>query len=345
MKTSSALAMEDSAASASRAISQIVHSEGIEITDSFGRAITYLRVSVTELCNLRCQYCMPAEGVRKRSHADMLTEEELLRAVRIAAQLGVTKVRVTGGEPLVKRNILSICRGIADIPGVQELCLTTNGVLLPPLADELRAAGVRRVNLSLDTLDAEKYARITRIGCLDDALRGLDAALSAGFDRVKLNAVLLGGFNDDEIPALAGLTREYPVDVRFIEWMPMGQRPPGAYPLDCGVVLKALPELTALPPDGGVAERYILPGAQGYVGLIRPVSCQFCAGCNRLRLTADGKLKPCLHSGQEFSVRGLDDAAMRAQFLRAIREKPARHAPLDLAHQSEAGRNMNEIGG
>ena len=153
------------------------------------------------------------------------------------------------------------------------------------------------------------------------------------------------GFNDDEIPALAGLTRAYPVDVRFIEWMPMGQRPPGAYPLDCGAVLNALPELTALPPDGGVAERYILPGAQGYVGLIRPVSCQFCAGCNRLRLTADGKLKPCLHSGQEFSVRGLDDAAMRAQFLRAIREKPAQHAPLDLAHQSEAGRNMNEIGG
>ena len=162
---------------------------------------------------------------------------------------------------------------------------------------------------------------------------------------MKLNAVLLGGFNDDEIPALAGLTREYPVDVRFIEWMPMGQRPPGAYPLDCGVVLKALPELTALPPDGGVAERYILPGAKGYVGLIRPVSCQFCAGCNRLRLTADGKLKPCLHSGQEISIRGLDDEAMRAQFLRAIREKPAQHAPLDLAHQSEAGRNMNEIGG
>ena len=125
----------------------------------------------------------------------------------------------------------------------------------------------------------------------------------------------------------------------------MGQRPPGAYPLDCGAVLNALPELTALPPDGGVAERYTLPGAKGYVGLIRPVSCQFCAGCNRLRLTADGKLKPCLHSGQEISIRGLDDEAMRAQFLRAIREKPAQHAPLDLAHQSEAGRNMNEIGG
>ncbi len=315
------------------------------MTDSFGRAITYLRVSVTELCNLRCQYCMPAEGVCKRSHAAMMTEEELLRAVRIAAQLGITKVRVTGGEPLVKKNILSICRGIAAIPGIQELCLTTNGTLLPSMANDLRAAGVHRINLSLDTLNAEKYARITRTGRLDDALRGLTAALSAGFDRVKLNAVLLGGFNDDEIPALAGLTREYPVDVRFIEWMPMGQRPPGACPLDCGAVLKALPELTALPPDGGVAERYRLPGARGYVGLIRPISCQFCAGCNRLRLTADGKLKPCLHSGQEFSIRGLDEEAMRAQFLRAIRKKPAQHAPLDLAHQSEAGRNMNEIGG
>ena len=201
------------------------------MTDSFGRAITYLRVSVTELCNLRCQYCMPAEGVCKRSHAAMMTEEELLRAVRIAAQLGITKVRVTGGEPLVKKNILSICRSIAAIPGIQELCLTTNGTLLPSMANDLRAAGVHRINLSLDTLNAEKYARITRIGRLDDALRGLTAALSAGFDRVKLNAVLLGGFNDDEIPALAGLTREYPVDVRFIEWMPMGQRPPGACPL------------------------------------------------------------------------------------------------------------------
>ena len=226
---------------------------------------------------------------------------------------------------------------------MEELCLTTNGVLLPPLADELRAAGVRRVNLSLDTLDAEKYARITRIGCLDDALRGLDAALSAGFDRVKLNAVLLGGFNDDEIPALAGLTREYPVDVRFIEWMPMGQRPPVAYPLDCGVVLKALPELTALPPDGGVAERYILPGAQGYVGLIRPVSCQFCAGCNRLRLTADGKLKGCLHSREEIPLRGLHGQALEDAVRRGILHKPERHHLTE--RSSDTPRNMNQIGG
>ena len=313
--------------------------------DSFRRAITYLRVSVTELCNLRCQYCMPAEGICKRSHAAMMTEEELLRAVRVAADLGVTKVRVTGGEPLVKRNILPICRGIAAVPGVETLCLTTNGILLPQLAADLRAAGVQRVNLSLDTLDPDKYARITRIGQLSDALRGLDAALAAGFDRVKLNVVLLGGFNDDEIPALAALTQHYPIDVRFIEWMPMGTALPAAAALSCDAVLRALPALQPAAPDGGVAALYRLPDAQGCVGLIRPVSRHFCAACNRLRLTADGKLKPCLHSSQEYSLRGLSEDAMRAQFLRAVAEKPAQHAPLDPAHQSGAGRQMNEIGG
>ena len=315
------------------------------MTDAFGRAVTYLRVSVTELCNLRCRYCMPETGICKRRHEDMLTQEELLRAVRIAAELGVRKVRVTGGEPLVKRNIVSVCAGISAIPGVEELCLTTNGILLPELAGELRAAGVRRVNLSLDTLDPDKYARITRIGRLSDALRGLDAALSAGFERVKINAVLLGGVNDDEIPALAGLTKQYPVDVRFIEWMPMGTDLPAAAALSCETVLRALPELEPVRPDGGVAALYRLPDARGNVGLIRPVSRQFCGECSRLRLTADGTLKPCLHGRAEFPLKGLDEAGMRAQFLRAIEAKPACHAPLDASRQSEAGRQMNEIGG
>ena len=315
------------------------------MTDAFGRAVTYLRVSVTELCNLRCRYCMPEAGVCKRRHEDMLTQEELLCAVRIAAELGVRKVRVTGGEPLVKRNIVPICAGISAIPGVEELCLTTNGILLPELAGELHAAGVRRVNLSLDTLDPDKYARITRIGKLGDALRGLDAALSSGFERVKINAVLLGGFNDNEIPALAGLTKQYPVDVRFIEWMPMGTDLPAAAALSCAAVLRALPELEPARADGGVAALYRLPGALGNVGLIRPVSRQFCGGCNRLRLTADGTLKPCLHGRAEFSLKGLDKDGMRAQFLRAIEAKPACHAPLDALRQSEAGRQMNEIGG
>lgn len=315
--------------------------------DHFGREITYLRLSVTELCNLRCRYCMPEDGVCKKAHAEMLTEDEMISAVRTAAELGVTKLRVTGGEPLVKRNIVSICRRAAEIPGIREVCLTTNGTLLPQLAAPLRDAGVKRLNISLDTLDKQKYHYITRRGELSEALEGLEAALSAGFERIKINAVLIGGFNDDEIPALAGLTRKYPVDMRFIELMPMYDSGDfGAKALvPCDAVLAALPGLQPQPDDGGVAKLYRLPGAQGNVGLIRPVSAHFCAACSRLRLTADGKIKPCLHSPLEYSIKGLDEAGMRAQFERAILEKPARHAELSAAHRSESGRNMNQIGG
>lgn len=314
------------------------------MNDPLGRSITYLRLSVTELCNLRCRYCMPEEGVCKKSHFDMLTEEEMVRAVAVAASLGISKVRITGGEPLIKKNIRSICRNTAAVPGIREVCLTTNGTLLPPLAADLRADGVRRVNLSLDTLDPDKYARITRRGSLSEALAGLEAALAAGFDRVKINAVLIGGFNDDEIPALANLTRQYPVDVRFIELMPMT---PGFGPeafVPSGLVLERLPEAQPV-CDDGVARLYRLPGALGRIGLIQPVSAHFCGSCNRLRLTADGKLKPCLHSALEFSIKGLDDAGMERQFRAAIAAKPAWHGDLDAAHPSHAGRQMNEIGG
>ena len=314
--------------------------------DAFGRDITYLRLSVTELCNLRCRYCMSAEGVPKRRHEDMLTEEEMVRAVRCAARLGIRKVRVTGGEPLVKRNILSLCEKVAAIPGVRELCLTTNGVLLPTFAQPLRAAGVGRVNISLDTLDPAKYEQITRIGDLNDALRGLDAALDAGFERVKVNAVLIGGFNDDEIPALADLTRRYPVDVRFIELMPMGTGGfgPGSF-LAGDAVLEKLPELVKESEDGSVARLYRLPGAQGQVGIISPLSCQFCDRCDRIRLTADGRIKPCLHQQAEYVIKGLDEDGMLRQFEAAIRSKPPWHGELSYAAPSRAGRPMNRIGG
>ncbi len=173
--------------------------------DAFGRQITYLRLSVTELCNLRCRYCMPAEGVCKRDHAEMLSQEEMLLAVRAAAELGVRKLRITGGEPLVKRNIVSICEQAARVPGIGEICLTTNGLLLPGLAAPLRAAGVRRLNISLDTLDPDKYEWITRVGRLSMALKGIEAALDAGFEHTKINAVLIGGWNEDEIRPLAEL--------------------------------------------------------------------------------------------------------------------------------------------
>ena len=315
--------------------------------DQFNREITYLRLSVTELCNLRCRYCMPEEGVCKKRHEEMLTEDEMICAVSAAASLGIRKLRITGGEPLVKRNIVSICRRAAAVDGIREVCLTTNGTLLPGLAAELRAAGVDRVNISLDTLDAEKYARITRRGSLDDAIRGIESALAAGFRKVKLNSVLIGGFNDDEIPALAELTRRYPLDLRFIELMPMVDSAdfgPGAF-LPCAAVLDRLPELRPEPADGGVAKLYRLPGAQGRVGLISPVSAHFCAACNRIRLTADGKLKPCLHSGDEISLKGMDYDGMVAAIRAAILRKPSWHGELDAVNPSRAGRSMNQIGG
>ena len=315
--------------------------------DKFGRSITYLRISVTELCNLRCRYCMPADGICKKRHEDMLTEEEMIQAVQAAAELGVTKVRVTGGEPLVKKNILSICRRTAAVEGIREVCLTTNGLLLPELARPLKEAGVRRLNISLDTLDPDKYAYITRTGSLDAALVGIEAALDAGFEKIKLNAVLIGGFNDDEIPALAGLTRRYDVDMRFIELMPMydsGDFDQRAF-IPVTRVLEQLPQAVPVPGDGGVAKLYRLPEANGNIGLISPVSAHFCGSCNRLRLTADGKLKPCLHSSAEYPLKGLDFDGMRAVMAQAVQSKPSWHGSLDAQHRSSAGRNMNQIGG
>ena len=306
-----------------------------------------MRLSVTELCNLRCRYCMPEEGICKKRHEDMLTEDEMIQAVEAAASLGITKLRITGGEPLVKRNILSICRRAAQVEGIRELCITTNGVLLPQLAKPLKEAGVQRVNISLDTLNPEKYAYITRVGQLEQALAGLEAALEAGFRAVKINSVLIGGFNDDEIQALAALTLRYPVSVRFIEMMPMYDS--GDFSQDSFLpntrVLEALPQLEPQPADGGVAKLYRLPGARGNVGLISPMNAHFCGACNRIRLTADGKLKPCLHGEAEYSIKGLDLAGMREQMLRAICAKPAWHGALDARNRSHAGRNMNQIGG
>ena len=315
--------------------------------DKLGRDITYLRISLTDKCNLRCRYCMPEEGVCRRSHSEMLNEDEVITAVEVAASLGIRKVRLTGGEPLVKKNIVSICRRVAAVEGIKEVCLTTNGILLPELAKELRQAGVNRVNLSLDTLNPEKYAYITRIGKLEQFRAGLEAALDAGFDKVKINAVLIGGFNDDEIEALANLTKEYPVDMRFIELMPIQDHDEfgeAAY-VPYSKVLERLPEAVPAAQDGGVAKLYRLPGAKGNIGLISPISAHFCKECNRIRLTADGKLKPCLHAPDEFSIKGLDFDGMKAVFEEAIWNKPAWHGDLDAVNRSRAGRNMNEIGG
>lgn len=315
--------------------------------DNFNRKINYLRISVTDLCNLRCRYCMPEEGIQLRDHSDMMSAEETLMAIRAAAELGINKIRITGGEPLVKRGIVKLCKAVADIPGIEEVCMTTNGTLLTKYAMELKSAGLDRLNISLDTLDPEKFNYITRIGNLQDVLDGLQAAEDAGFENIKINCVLMGGFNDDEIEAFVDLTRKKPFEVRFIELMPIG----GGIGFDknqfvsCDEVLARVPELEELNRGDGVARLYQIPGAPGRVGLIRPISCEFCEGCNKIRLTADGKIKPCLHSNQEISIKGLMQEEMTETMRTAILDKPERREALDADNPSLAGRDMNQIGG
>ena len=311
--------------------------------DSFAREITYLRISITDRCNYRCRYCMPEEGVEKRAHGDICSLEELRDMAAAAVRCGVKKIRVTGGEPLVRRGAVDFCRMLAEIPGVEELCLTTNGSLLAEQAAALREADVTRLNVSLDTLNEERFRAITRAGALSDVLRGLESAERAGFEKIKLNCVLLGGVNDDEIADFAALTRAHDWQVRFIERMPMGcGRDFGAY-LPAQTVLERCPELEPVSHDG-VAACCRFPGAKGTVGLIAPMSHAFCSECSRIRITADGKLKPCLHSAAELSLRGLSGDELEAAIRRGILMKPERHH-MNATGETETQRGMFEIGG
>lgn len=319
----------------------------MKMRDAYARNINYLRVSVTDRCNLRCAYCMPPEGICKVQHRDILSYEEITQIVAAAAELGIEKVRITGGEPLVRPGVAGLCRAIAKLPGIREVAVTTNGIFLADLAQELKDAGVSRVNVSLDTLHPEKYRKMTGGGDLNRVLEGLRAAEDVGLGPIKLNCVLIGGFNDDEIVDFVARTQHKAIDVRFIELMPIG---PGAkFPekafLKGSVVLERCPELIPLPADGGVAQLYRLPDGMGRVGLINPLSCQFCSDCNRIRLTPEGALKPCLHSDREIPVRGLTGAALREAVASAILQKPRQHGELDAHHASEAGRDMYTIGG
>ena len=312
--------------------------------DQYGRTVDYLRLSVTDLCNYRCQYCMPESGVEKGPHGAVLSVEEYGEIARAAVKMGIRKIRLTGGEPLARRGILDICRSLRAIPELKELCLTTNGSLLPELAKPLRNAGVDRLNISLDTLRPERFQEITRRGSLEDVLAGIRAAEDAGFQNLKLDTVLMGGVNDDEIGDFLNLTRERPWEARFIELMPMG--PCAAWPrerfLPVAEVLRRFPELEEIEPNG-VARRYRLPGAVGAVGLIAPMSHEFCGECRRVRVTADGKLKGCLHSRDEISLRGLHGGELEDAILRGIRQKPKGHH-LN-SRPSDTPRAMNEIGG
>lgn len=313
------------------------------MNDTFGRSIDYLRLSITDLCNYRCAYCMAADGVPKRSHDDILSIEELLEIGEAAVRCGVKKIRLTGGEPLVRRGILTLCERLKALDGLHELTMTTNGSLLSDMAADLKAAGVDRLNVSLDTLRPERFRAITRRGELQDVLDGLDAAKAAGFAHTKLNVVLMGGVNDDEIADFVDLTRGNNYSVRFIELMPMGvcaEFPKERF-LSADAVLSAVPELEPAGGDG-VAELYRVPGYRGTVGLIRPLTRCFCASCDRIRVTADGKLKPCLHSEAEIPLRSLHGTALEDAIRSAAHAKPERH---HLARGSETPRSMFEIGG
>ena len=313
--------------------------------DRYGRTIKYLRLSVTDLCNCRCVYCMGENGVPRLPHSAILSFEELEEIVRAAVSLGVTKVRLTGGEPLVRRGIDELVRRLRGIEGVEELAMTTNGARLAEYAEALKEAGLDRLNVSLDTLDPEKFRRITRIGELRDTLDGLDAARRAGFERIKLNTVLMGGVNDDEIAEIAALAKDGAFDVRFIELMPIGECTDWDRRrfLPAERVLEYLPKGERVPSDG-VAELWRPAGFRGTVGLIRPLSHRFCADCDRIRITPDGCLKPCLHSAREIPLRGKHGEALVRTIAEGMQTKPREHHMAD-GHASESRRGMNRIGG
>jgi cyclic pyranopterin phosphate synthase len=324
------------------------------ISDSFQRPINYLRISVTDRCNLRCIYCMPEEGVTLMSHSAVLSYEEIFRVVAAAAELGINKVRLTGGEPLVRIGVSELVRLIAGIKEINDISLTTNGILLPKYAAELKEAGLNRVNISLDTLKPEKFRQITRCGELSDTLAGIDAAHRAGLEPVKINMVVMAGVNDDEIIDFARKTIRDGWHVRFIEHMPVldeEQIIPRLFSVS--EIRGKIETLGKLEPysievGNGPAKYYRLPGATGTIGFITPVTEHFCYQCNRLRLTADGKLRPCLLSEEEIDVRealrrGASVDEIKSLILKTVALKPAGH---NLAQgKTRNGRPFSQVGG
>ena len=323
--------------------------------DQYGRELTDLRISLTDRCNLRCVYCMPADGIDFRPPEELLQDDELRLLVRVAAELGVRKVRLTGGEPTVRPGLVDLVRDIAALPGMEDVALTTNGLLLDRLAAPLARAGLRRVNVSLDTLDPQKFARITRGGRVEQVTAGIAAAEAAGLLPIKINAVIVRGFNDEDVVPLAALTLTRPWDVRFIEMMPFGSVGDFA---EAGVVKseetmgrieRTLGPLVPLDLTGeDPARTYRLPDAQGRLGFISPVSQPFCAKCGRLRLTADGRLRLCLLRDDEADLltplrEGKSYEEIKELFRAAAFRRPFGHALAEAMYPQ--ARVMIQIGG
>ncbi|MDO7906485.1 GTP 3',8-cyclase MoaA [Paenibacillus sp. JX-17] len=330
------------------------------LQDSFGRIHDYIRISVTDRCNLRCIYCMPAEGMEFEPHDKIMSYEEITAVLRELAPMGIRKVRLTGGEPLVRKDIEKLVGMISAIEGIEDISLTTNALLLAKKAQRLKDAGLNRINISLDSLHADRFAMITRGGDVQQVLQGIEAARKAGLGPIKLNVVLMKGINDDEIRDFIALTLDQPLHVRFIEYMPIGSASDAwrqSYlPLDTVLDVCRTEgwdvEETSGPSGNGPSQNSRVVGAAGTFGLIHPVSEHFCDNCNRLRLTADGHIKSCLYWSDEYNVRRVvhDPAAIRALFLQALGTKPQNHEmalALEKKTQSHTPtvRRMSQIGG
>lgn len=324
--------------------------------DKCGRKINYLRISVTDRCNFRCRYCMPVEGVKALRHEEIMSFEEILRFVEAVAPLGIEKVRVTGGEPLVRKGMVEFISALSSIEGISDISMTTNGSLFKEVSHDLKKAGLKRVNFSLDTLNPEKFSYITRWGKLKDVWEGIEEALRLGFNPVKINTVVARGFNDDEVEDFAKLTVEYPVVIRFIELMPLGDGgwTKGRFISAQDIKARIKSELLKVNniEGNGPAEYFQLKNAKGVIGFITPISRHFCESCNRVRLTADGKLKPCLASSAELDVKGLmrsgaGIAEIKEVYKEALSIKPYGH---NMSYdKNDEGRNLKrkmwQIGG
>lgn len=307
------------------------------LTDPFQRHLNYLRISITDHCNLNCIYCKPDQLLPKLTHDEVLSYEEILRVARVAVDLGVSKIRITGGEPMMRRGFFAFIARVGALEGLQDLSLTTNGVLLENHIGDLKAAGVRRLNISLDTLNRQRYREITGKDHFERVWGGIQAALEAGFAPIKINAVILRGINDDEIAQIAELSVRYPLQVRFIEYMPIGcRKAESAKTILTAEARKRVEETlgglarVSKSATDGPARRYRLPSALGEVGFISALSDHFCHTCNRIRLTASGHLRPCLLSDQQIDVKGsmragCGDEALADLLREAALKKPQRH--------------------
>lgn len=317
--------------------------------DSFGREINYLRISITDRCNLRCKYCMPEDGIEnKMTHDDILSFDEIYTIAKVFTQLGVNKIRLTGGEPLARKGVVDLVKKLSSLEGLEDLAMTTNGILLHEMAEELKAAGLNRVNISLDTLKEDKYKEITRIGDLSSFIKGLEEAKRVQLTPIKMNVVLIGGFNDDEILNFVNMTKDEEIDIRFIELMPIGESANWAEErfISNERVLEKAKDLIPVPKKdpSSPANYYKLPAGKGRVGFINPISCKFCDNCNRVRVTSTGKLKLCLHSDEEIDLKDYlySEKALREKILESIGKKEKSH---HLEDGEYIRRNMNQIGG